>query len=191
MQRSTLDKLISSLGLVLAIVLVIASGLMFYSSNFIHTQVKTQLNDQRITFPEINSDQVTSLPAEDQKLVAQYAGQQLLTGKQAKIFADNYIAVHIDKIGGGKTYSELSSASMADPADTKLAAQVQTVFRGETLRGLLLNAYAFDTVATIAKIGALVALGAAAVLLVLVAAGFGHAQKVSKPKKLAVTKKRR
>lgn len=191
MQRSTLDKLISSLGLVVAIVLVIASGLMFYSYRFIHSQVKSQLSEQRITFPESNSEEVVTLPAEDQKQVAQYGGQELLTGKQAKVFADNFIAVHIDKIGGGKTYSELSEASMADPTNTQLAGKVQTVFRGETLRGLLLNAYAFDTVATIARIGAIVSIIAAGILLVLVGAGFGHASKVSKPRKLAGSKRRR
>ena len=54
-------------------------------------------------------------------------------------------ALHLRESLGGKTYSELSSASRADPDDTELADQVQTAFRGETLRGLLLTSFAFWT----------------------------------------------
>jgi hypothetical protein len=70
-----------------------------------------------------------------------YAGEQMTTGPQAETYADHFIAVHLGEIAGGKTYSEVSAASIADPTNTKLAGQVQTLFRGETLRGLLLNSY--------------------------------------------------
>lgn len=183
MNRSTLDKLISTTGLVVAVVLLAASGGLFFAHSFIHTQVHDQLAAEKITFPAANSKSLNALPATDKALVSEYAGQQLLTGKQAKVFADNYIAVHLKEIGGGKTYAELSSASLANPSDTKLAAQVQTVFRGETLRGLLLNAYAFDTMAMVANIAAWVALAAAIVLLVLAKLGFSHAKRVATPAK--------
>lgn len=183
MNRSTLDRLISSTGLILGIVLIMASGGLFYAHNFVHSQVHDQLAAEKITFPEAGSSSLTALPADDQAQVAQYAGQQLLTGAQAKVFADHYIAVHLTKIGGGKTYSQLSAASLANPKDVALAEQVQTVFRGETLRGLLLNAYAFDTMAFIANIAAVVALIAGIILLLLAWLGFAHASRAQKTKR--------
>jgi len=175
MKRSTLDKLLSATGLIIAIALLAGSGGLFFTYSFIHSQVHNQLAAERITFPEANSEGINALPEPDRDKVAQYAGQDLLTGAQAKVFADNYIAIHLKKIGGGKTYSELSAASMADPTNTQLAGQVSTVFRGETLRGLLLNVYAFDTMAVVAKIAAFGALIASIILFVLVILGFKHA----------------
>ncbi len=87
----------------------------------------------------------------------QYAGQQLTTGPQAEVYADHFIANHLKVIGGGKTYAQLSAESIAQPGNAKLAAQVATVFKGETLRGLLLNAYAFGTMGMIAGIAAIAA----------------------------------
>lgn len=180
MNRSTLDKLISSAGLVVATVLLAATGGLLFAHSFIHSQVHDQLAAEKITFPAATSESLNALPAADKTEVSKYAGQQLLNGKQAKVFADNYIAVHLKSIGGGKTYSELSAASLANPSDTKLAAQVQTVFRGETLRGLLLNAYAFDTMASVAYIAAVISLAASAILFILVILGFNHALRMEK-----------
>ena len=84
----------------------------------------------------------------------QYGGQLMTTGAQAEVYADHFIANHLKVIGGGKTYAQLSTESIAQPTNAKLAAQVATVFKGETLRGLLLNAYAFGTVGMIAGIAA-------------------------------------
>ena len=183
MKRSTLDKLISSTGLIIAIVLLAASAVLFYAHNFVHTQVNDQLAAEKIMFPPAGSEAITALPPADAAKVGQYAGQQLLTGAQAEVFADHFIAVHLQKAGGGKTYAELSSASLANPTDQKLAAQVQTVFRGETLRGLLLNAYAFDTMATVAKTAAVGALLSGALLFVLALLGFNHAASVKTGKR--------
>jgi len=183
MKRKTLDKLISSTGLIIAVVLFIAAGGLLFAYTFIHTQVHDQLASEKIMFPADDSAALNALTGTDKDAVSKYAGQQVLTGAQAKVFADNYIAVHLKKIGGGKTYSELSSASLANPSDAKLAGQVQTVFRGETLRGLLLNAYAFDTMATVAYIAAIGALAASAVLFILVILGFNHARYAKKTSK--------
>ena len=87
----------------------------------------------------------------------QYGGQQLTTGAQAEVYADHFIANHLIKIGGGKTYAQLSTEAQAQPNNAKLAAVVNTVFKGETFRGLLLNAYAFGTIGMIAGIAAVVA----------------------------------
>ena len=91
--------------------------------------------------------------------VSQYAGQQLLTGQQAEAYANHFIAVHLQEIGAGKTYSQLSAASMANPSNTALAAQVQTVFRGDMLRSTLLNAFGWWKLSQIAYIASLISFG--------------------------------
>jgi hypothetical protein len=87
--------------------------------------------------------------------------------------------VHLRSIGGGKTYAQLSAASLANPKDTALAGQVQTVFRGETLRGLLLNAYAFWQMGQIMLIAAIAALASAGLMLILSALGIAHRRRTS------------
>lgn len=180
MTRSTLDKLISVTGLVVAAVLVVLSAALWWGQDFIHSQVTEQLSAQRISFPAADSEALNALDQEDKDAVSQYAGDQLTTGAQAKVYADNYIDAHLDNIGGGKTYAELSEESRANPTDQALAGQVQTVFKGETLRGLLLNAYAFDTMATVARIAAVAAAAGAVALVILAALGFRHAGTVKR-----------
>jgi hypothetical protein len=180
MNRATLDRLISSAGLIVAIVLLAASGGLFWAHSFIHNQVVAQLSDQKIFFPAANSSAITSLPPADRTAMEQYGGEQLTTGAQAETWADHFIAVHLVEIGGGKTYAQLSSASQADPSNTVLAKKVQTVFQGQTLRGLLLNAYAFDTMALAAYYSAIGAFVAGVVLLVLSGLGFVHSGIASK-----------
>jgi hypothetical protein len=175
MRRKSFDTLVSAAGLVMAAVLLTASGLLFWAHSFITDNVRTQLVAQKIFFPPAGSDALKD-PAIG-KYLNQYAGQQLTTGAQARAYADHFIAVHLKASGGGKTYSELSTLSRTNPNDTALAEQVQTSFRGETLRGLLLNAYAFGTMATVAGIAAWVALGTGGVLLVLAALGIMHARR--------------
>jgi len=175
MERRTLDKLISSTGLVVAVLLLAAARGLFYAHGFIHNEVHDQLAAQKIMLPAADEAGFTALPAADQAAVRPYAGTQVTTGAQAEVFADHYIAVHLRAIGGGKTYSELSAASQANPSDTALADKVNTVFKGETLRGVLLNAYAFDTMATVAWYAALGAVAGALILLVLATLGFRHA----------------
>ena len=91
--------------------------------------------------------------------VSQYAGQQLLTGQQAEAYADHFIAQHITDMSGGKTYSQLSALSIAQPNNTQLTGLVATVFKGETLRSMLLNAYGWWKVSQITYIAALFSFG--------------------------------
>ena len=176
MRRKTFDALLTSAGLVLAIVMVAAGGMLLWAHNFVDNQVQTQLSAQKIYFPEAGSDALKD-PAVGPYL-SQYAGQQLTTGAQAEAFANHYIAVHLREMAGGKTYAELSEASRANPNDTKLAGQVQTAFRGETLRGMLLNAYAFGKMSQIAFIASIAAFGAAGILLILSGLGYAHLRRV-------------
>jgi hypothetical protein len=176
MKRSTIDKVLSTIGLLMTAVLLVTSVALFLTQNFIHTQVAQQLEPQKIVFPAADSPAINALAAKDKEAVSKYAGQQVTTGAQASVFANNYIAAHIKTISGGMSYSELSTASRSDPTNTKLAAQVDTVFKGETLRGMLLNAYAFDTMASVALFAAYGAAIAGFIMLVLSLLGFSHSK---------------
>jgi hypothetical protein len=176
MKRRSLDLLISITGLALAALLVVAGGLLTWAHNFVGDQVHAQLSQQQIFFPAKGSP-ATAGP--QFAAMRQYAGQQLTTGAQAEVYADHFIKVHLDEVAGGQTYAQLSGQAQAHPTDEKLQGQVATMFKGETLRGLLLNAYAFGTMGTIAGIAALAAFIAAAAMLILGALGLWHSRKVA------------
>ena len=181
--RKTLDKLISWTGLILAVVLLAAGGLLMYASNFVHQNVESQLSQQRITMP--TADRLETQAQKDALL--QYAGQQMTTGDQAKAFADQYILVHMNASSDGRTYEEVSGEYMkmakdptANPDDVKALGDLrQSLFMGNALRGMLLNAYAFGTMGTIAFIAGIGAFIAAGVLLILSFFGFRHAKQVN------------
>lgn len=175
MRRKSFDTLVSAAGLVVAVILMAASGLLFWAHGFVDTNVHTQLAAQKIFMPAAGSAQLKD-PAIGPYLT-RYAGQQVVNGPQAKAFADHYIAVHLKASGGGLTYSELSAKARANPTDTKLADAVLTSFRGETLRGMLLNAYAFWTMGTVALVAAWGALSGGLLFLVLSALGLWHARR--------------
>lgn len=175
MKRRTFDRLLTIAGLVAAALLIVAGGLLTWAHNFVHDEVHSQLAAQKIYFPPQGSPAIAAPGFAE---MHQYAGQQLVTGAQAKTYADHFIAVHLNEIGGGKTYAQLSSQLLANPTDTKLAHTVDTMFKGETLRGLLLSAYAFDTVGNIAGMAAWVAFGGAAMLLILAGFGVWHSRRV-------------
>jgi len=170
-----LDKLASWVGLTLTALLIVAGSLLTWGHNFVTHEVKTQLSAQQIYFPAKGSP---AIAGDEFAAMRKYAGQQLTTGAQAETYADHFISVHLAKTGGGKTYAQLSTLAQASPDDTKLAATVATMFKGETLRGLLLNAYAFGTMATIAGIAAIAAFFGAGVLLLLSLLGFWHSRRV-------------
>jgi hypothetical protein len=179
MRRRTFDALVSAGGLLVAAVLILAGALAIWGYNFTANQVTTQLKDQKIVFPAKGSTALTSLPASDEAAMNQYTGQQLTNGYQANTYANNFIAVHLNEIGHGKTYSQLSAAALANPANLKLAKTVETVFRGTTLRGLLLNAYAFWEIAQILLAAAIGAFIAGGLMLVLAILGFLHLRRTA------------
>ena len=162
MRRSSLTAIA---GFALAAILMAAGGMLLWGSTYVHNTVHGQLAAQQIFFPpkaafahpkagtEITPSMVPS--------VSQYAGQQLVTGQQAEAYADHFIAVHITNMTGGQTYAQLSSKALANPNDAKLAGLVATVFKGETLRSMLLNAYGWWKVSQITYIASLAAFGLA------------------------------
>ena len=177
MRRKTFDVLASVAGLVLAVVLAVGGGLMLWGHNFVDNQVSSQLTAQKIVFPTKSNPEFKALPPADAAAMGAYAGQTMTTGAQAQVYADNFIAFHLSKMGG--TYSQLSAQAMAQPNNAKLAALVNTVFKGTTLRGMLLNAYAFWQMGVIALWGAIVSFIGAGLLLILSILGFVHAGRVS------------
>jgi hypothetical protein len=179
MRRRTFDALATVAGLVIAIALVLAGVLLTWGNSFISSQVHNQLAAQKIYFPPASSQAIKTLPPADAAAMAKYAGLQMTTGAQAEAYADHFIAVHLREIGQGQTYAQLSAKALANPKDTALAGQVQTVFRGETLRGLLLNAYGFWKMGEIMWIGALTAFAAAGLLLILSILGFAHLRRAA------------
>jgi len=184
MRRRTFDVIASSVGALLTILLILAGALLLWAYLFIDHEVHTQLAAQKIFFPAADSQAITSLPPVDAAAMKKYAGQQMTTGAQAKTWADHYIAVHLKEVANGQTYSEVSAKAQQNPTDQKLQAQADTLFKGETLRGLLLNAYAFWQVGQIAKWGAIVAFAAGAIMLVLTILGFLHVRRTPPEREL-------
>jgi hypothetical protein len=150
-------------GFAAAVLLAVAGGLLLWGSAYVHNTVQNQLAAQQIFFPPASAfahpKAGTEITPSMIPSVSQYAGEQLLTGQQAEAYADHFIAVHISDMAGGKTYSQLSAESMAAPGNTQLAGLVATVFKGETLRSMLLNAYGWWKVSQITYIASLIAFG--------------------------------
>jgi hypothetical protein len=192
MSRKVFDKLTSTGGLVVVVVLLVAGGLLTWGHSFVNSNVHDQLARQQITFPpaaafahpkpgtEITSAMIPS--------VSQYAGQQLLTGAQAEAYADHFIAIHLSELPDGGLYSKLSAASLAAPNNLKLKGLVQTSFEGTTLRGLLLEAYAFSKIGAVMLWGAIASFILAALMLLLVGLGFQHARSTAPEKRMLVPK---
>ncbi len=200
MKRRTLDVVFSVGGLLLA-GLLLALGLVLQNqADFAKSYVKDQLSQQKITFTP-----VAGLAPEEKQAtcLVKYASKPLTTGKQAECYANKYIGLHVTEVNGGKTYSETSGAARAlqakadaavstapdAPATVALESQakalsgkVDTLFRGETLRGLLLTSYGFSIFGERAQQAALVSFAAALVLLLASIAGFIHAFTTPKDK---------
>jgi hypothetical protein len=163
MRRKTFDNLLGTIGVTFGVLLLAVGGLLLWGSAYIHNTVHDQLAAQQIYFPpkaafahpKVGSEITPSMIPS----VSQYAGQQLVTGQQAESYADNFIAVHITNMTGGKTYAQLSAEAMAQPNNTKLAGEVATVFKGETLRSMLLNAFGWWKVSQITYIISLTSFG--------------------------------
>ena len=187
MKRRTFDAILTLVGLGITIFLLVAGGLGLWAYSFANTNVHDQLVQQGITFPPAAAFQHAKAGSEITPdmipVVSQYAGQQLTTGKQAEAYADHFIAVHLQEIGGGKSYAQLSSEAMAlpkgSPEYTAAEAKVQTVFQGTTLRGLLLEAYAFWQMGQIALYAAIACFALALVMLIFTVLGFVHMRRTS------------
>lgn len=128
---------------VLSVALVVVASLVLWGSTFASGFVREQLAAQRITFP----DKATL--EEDNPALVKYADQTVDNGDKAKAYSE-YINGHLKNIADGKTYSEVSAAYQQDRSNQTLAGQRMSLFMGETLRGILLTAWGWGLVATIA-----------------------------------------
>jgi len=162
-------------GFAAAVLLAVAGGLLLWGSAYVHNTVQNQLAAQQIFFPPASAfahpKAGTEITPSMIPSVSQYAGEQLLTGQQAEAYADHFIAVHIYDMAGGKTYSQLSAESLAAPNNTQLSGLVATVFKGETLRSMLLNAYGWWKVSQITYIASLIAFGLAGLAFLVTLGG--------------------
>jgi hypothetical protein len=183
MSRKVFDKLTSAGGIVVVVVLLVAGGLLTWGHSFVSSNVHSQLARQQITFPPqaafAHAKAGTEITPSMIPSVSQYAGQQLLTGAQAKVYADDFIAVHLSEMPLGGVYSKISAAALASPTDVKLKALEQASFQGTTLRGLLLEAYAFSTIGLIMLWGAIASFVLALAMAILVGLGLAHARQTA------------
>jgi hypothetical protein len=185
--RRTIDRVLIGFGMVAASVFVVAGGLLTWGATFSDDYVHDELSSQNVFFPD-----EAALREEGRDDLVGWAGEQVTTGDGAEAYA-SYIQGHLEEIADGKTYSEIddrgareaveeareSGASEAEIAELQatadqLTAQRDTLFKGETLRGLLLSSYAWSTIGRIAGIASWVAFGASAGMAALVAAGLVH-----------------
>jgi hypothetical protein len=196
MSRKVLDKLASWVGVVIVAVLLVAGGLLLAGHSFVNHNVKTQLAQQQIYFPPPAAFQHAKAGTEITPAmipsVSKYAGQQLLTGPQAKAYANHFIAAHLAEMPYHGVYSKISAAAMAakpnTPQATQLNALKTTSFMGTTLRGLLLEAYAFSVIGQIMLIGAIASFAFAAIMGIFVALGFRHAARSTEEARVPVPK---
>jgi len=140
---------IIALQVFLVIGLTLGTGLAFWASNFTNDQIQSQLAPQQIFFPT----DISTVPDPEKSALAPYVGQQVVNGEQAHVFAQNYLGLHLRELADGKVYSQLSTEARAEKDPTLKAqkdALVQTAFRGETLRSMLNQAWAFSIFGTVA-----------------------------------------
>jgi hypothetical protein len=194
-RRRTIDSVLIGLGVVVTAVLAVAGGLLTWGNNFATDYVSDELTAQNIFFPD-----QAALEEEGRTDLVKYAGEQVTTGEEAEAYA-SFIDGHLANIADGATYAELGGPESAAKAAVEEAtangaseeeiaalqaeadgvtAQRQSLFRGETLRGLLLSTFAWSTIGRIAGIAATAAFVGAGVMLVLVALGLVHHRKTVK-----------
>ena len=182
MKRITFDKLVSYVGLGLAALLFIFAGLLNFGANFANDSVQSQLSNQNIAFPAAEA-----MPSETKDELAKWAGMQVITGEMARDYSDLYIWEHmkgsaIAVMGKPATYSEVSGAYMGlvrgGSTDVEKIKQYgdlrESLFMGNTLRGMLLQAYAFGTLGVIAGYAAIASLVGGIIFLLLAIAGLMH-----------------
>ena len=177
MNRKSWDQLISSAGVVLAVALIVLGGLAVYGGNFAQSNVRDRLEPQNITFPPLEA-----MTPEEQADIGDFAGQQVTNGAQAEAFS-RYIGGHLAEVNEGATYAETSAAAREEGLEPDAAAELQgkadTLFKGETLRSILLNAYGWWTAATIAVYAGYILIAMGLMLGVLALLRFRHARRAA------------
>ena len=177
MDRSSWDRIVSGAGAVVAAVLIVLGTMAIYGGDFGRDNVRDRLVPQHISFPPADA-----MTPEERASVGEFAGAKVDTGVEAEAFA-RYIGGHLEGVNEGATYSETSAAARAEGLDPNVAAELQakadTLFKGESLRAMLLNAYGWWTLATIGMWAGFAMVIAGLFLGILSILGFRHAGKVA------------
>jgi len=182
MKRRTFDGIVTAVGFALAAFLFVAAGLLNWGATFANDSVKTQLENQNISFPAVET-----MPEATKDQLAKWAEQKVTTGEMARDYSDLYIWEHMKAsatavMGKPATYSEVSSAYLClvrgGSTDVEKIKQYgdlrQTLFMGNTLRGMLLEAYAFGTLGVIAGYAAIASFVGGLLFLLFGIAGLMH-----------------
>jgi len=182
MKRKNFDKIVTAVGFGITVILFVAAGLLNWGASFAQDSVKNQLDNQNISFPAAEA-----MPEATKAQLAKWSEMKVTTGEMARDYSDLYIWEHMKgasmaAVGKPSTYSEVSGMYMGltrgGSTDTAQIAKLgdlrQTLFMGNTLRGMLLTAYAFGTLGVIASYGAIAALVGGVVMLLLSIAGLVH-----------------
>ncbi|MEY2877346.1 MAG: hypothetical protein RLZ24_773 [Actinomycetota bacterium] len=182
MKRKNFDKIVTAVGFGITVILFVGAGLLNWGASFAQDSVKNQLDNQNISFPAAEA-----MPEATKAQLAKWSEMKVTTGEMARDYSDLYIWEHmkgasIAAVGKPATYSEVSGMYMGltrgGSTDTAQIAKLgdlrQTLFMGNTLRGMLLTAYAFGTLGVIASYGAIAALAGGVVMLLLSIAGLVH-----------------
>ena len=186
MKRKTFDMILTAGVGALILVLLAAGALGMWGYSFANSNVHNQLAEQQITFPPAaafaHPVAGTEITPSMVGTVSKYAGQPLVTGQEAAVYANDFIAVHLGEIGKGHTYAYWSGLALQQPkgsaAYTADEGISQTLFQGTTLRGLLLEAYAFGTFGQIALVASIASFILAGIMLLLTLIGLLHFRRV-------------
>ncbi len=195
MKRRTLDLAFGIGGLIVAALLLVLGLVLTNQANFAEDYVTDQLSQQRINFTPAEN-----LSDEEKKAdcLVEFAGTALDSGKKAECYANEYIALHMRESAieagyEGETYasigtvqrqlrSDLQAATDAGQPTEEIQAELDAVnglrdsmFRGETLRGLLLTTYGFSIFGERAALAATIVYLFAGLMLLLSIAGLVHA----------------
>jgi hypothetical protein len=177
MDRRAWDRLVSTASVIIAVAMIVLGGLAIYGGNFGRQNVRDRLVPEKVFFAPLSA-----MTPEEKATVGDFAGQQVVNGQQAQAFSE-YIAGHLKLVNDGKTYAETSAAARAEGLDPNTAAELQAkadiLFKGETLRAIMLNAYGWWTVATIALYAGWFMVIAGIVLGILAILGFRHAKRAN------------
>ena len=198
MKRRTLDMIFSAGGIAVAILLVLLGFVFKTNADFADSYVHDQLAEQKISFTAaefLSDEEKTS------SCLIENAGTPLDSGKKAECYANDYIGMHLKGIGGGETYATigaiqtkaktaLADATAANASNVvvlkadldKITGQRETMFKGETLRGLLLTSYGFSIFGEKAALAGMLSFLGAIVMLLASVAGFIHAFSTPKDK---------
>jgi hypothetical protein len=179
--------------------LLVLLGFVFKTNaDFADSYVHDQLAQQKISFTaaEFLSDEEKA-----SSCLIENAGTPLDSGKKAECYANDYIGMHLKGIGGGETYATigaiqtkaktaLADATAANASNVvelkadldKITGQRESMFKGETLRGLLLTSYGFSIFGEKAALAGMLSFLGALVMLLASIAGFIHAFSTPKDK---------